>query len=357
METVQSSKKCKDYLGVIKLIKNRVKGTFMLWVDVELAWGLVHVKKIDALKVRRLSLNVREILGSVINLLERYKIPVTWAILGHLLLDYCSKDNMDKLPHRDMPRSSYSWLNCDWYKYDPCTDIQRDPAWYGKDIADTIVKYVRESGLSHDVGCHSFSHQQFGDPGCSKELARAEIQKCIELMKGEYGIVPRVFAFPRDYVGHLDVLKEFGFVGYRDTPPKLNPCLKLERTLPNLINTYASLFVQFLSYYLLLPPHVVAPRKSLSGLWSVPGCLPYSEKRMIPLRLVTLKAIKGIDRAIREGTIFTMYTHLRNFGENKSMLSHFQHVLSYVDRKRAEGVLEVKTMEKLIEQLNCQSHV
>lgn len=327
-------------------------GIFMLWIDVELAWGLVHKRKLDLPKLTRISIRARETLDSVINLLEKYSVPATWTILGHLLLDHCSRGSVNDSPHIEMPRPSYSWLKVDWYRYDPCTDVQTDPAWYGRDIVDRIVEYVEKSRVPHDIGCHSFSHQLFGDSGCGEELAKAEVKKCVELLKSQYGIAAKVFAFPRDYVGHIGALKDFGIVGFRDTPPKLYPCLPLERTISNFVKTYFSLFIQFLSYYIFFPPHVVTARESLPGLWSVPGCLPYSKKPLIPLRLVTFKAIQGINRAIREGKIFSMYTHMRNFGEDDRLLSDFEKILSHVNRKREEGALEMRTMTELVKELS-----
>ena len=329
-----------------------MKSHFMLAIDVELAWGRVHRKNIDLRKLERIAVNVREIVDPLIDLLEKYGIPITWNILGHLLLDHCTRNELSGLPHADMPRPRYSWLNGDWYRFDPCSDIQRDPAWYGKDVVGKIVEYVKTSKVPHEIGCHSFSHQLFGDPGCDKELARAEIQKSLELMKNEYGIVPEVFAFPRDYVGHLKTLKEHGFIAFRDVPTKLYPCLKLEKTVSNLIKTYSSLFIQFLSYYFLVPPHVVTPSEAISGLWTVRGCLPYGKQPLIPLSLVTFKAIQGVDRAIRGKKIFSMYTHLSSFGEDSNMLSDFERILSYVSQKREEGRLEVKTMSELVRELS-----
>lgn len=334
-----------------------MKGTFTLCIEVELAWGLLHRRNIDLLKAKRTSINTRETLEPVIGLLERYSIPVTWSVLGHLLLDHCSRGDGKGGPHPEMPRASYSWLKEDWYRYDPCTDIQRDPAWYGKDIVNRVVQYVKESKIPHDIGCHSFSHQQFGDHGCGEELARAEIEKCIELMEAEYGVVPRIFTFPRDYVGHVRLLKELGFVAFRGVPPKLYPCLKLERTISNWMKTYFSFFIQFLSYYLLFPPHVVTLREAIPGLWTIPGCLAYGKKPLIPLRLVTFKAKQGIRKAIEEAKIFSMYTHLRNFGESKNMLSNFEEILSYVDRKREEGKLQVETTTQLVRELSGVSGI
>lgn len=327
--------------------KRQGKGVFLLGIDVELAWGLVHKKSINFSEVKRASLRVRDIVDDLFAFLEEYEIPVSWAILGHLLLDRCSRSGMNGLPHPEMPRPSYSWLSEDWYRYDPCTDVERDPAWYGSDVVKRIVEYVEESKLPHEVGCHSFSHQQFGDPGCGEELARAEIKRCVELMETRFNIVPRFFAFPRDYVGHISLLKEFGFVTFRDVPPKLYPCLKLDKTIPNYVNTYFSLFIQFLSYYFLVPPHVTNITENIQGLWSVPGCLAYGKKRWIPLRLVTHKAIQGINRAARERKIFSMYTHLKNFG-NPHFFSNFKDVISHVCEKRESGELEVTTLGRLV---------
>jgi len=284
----------------------KMKGSFMLGIDVELAWGRIHRKNIDLPELKRVAVNTRKILDPLIGLLEKYSIHVTWNILGHLLLDHCTKNHSSGLPHADMPRPNYSWLKDDWYRFDPCSGgVQRNPEWYGKDIVDKIVRYVKESKLPHEIGCHSFSHQLFGDPGCGKELARAEIKKSIELMKSEYGIVPKVFAFPRDYVGHLETLKEHGFVAFRDVPPKLYPCLRMEKTVLNLMRTYSSFLIQFLSYYLLFPPHVVTPKETIPGMWTVKGCLPYGKRPLSPLSLVTFKAIQGVNRAMRNSKIFS----------------------------------------------------
>jgi len=324
-----------------------MKGTFMLGIDVELAWGLVYRKKIDLSEITTMSINVRSALDSVLALFERFQIPATWSILGHLMLDHCDRDNDSDLPHPDMPRPSYSWLEDDWYRYDPCSNLEKDPAWYGKDIVGKIIQYVGASKLPHEIGCHSFSHQLFGDPECGEEVARAEITKCLDLMNEEYGLIPRVFTFPRAYTGHIGVLKELGFIAFVDTPPKLYPCVKMERTIANYVKTYLSLALQFLSYYFLFPPHVVAAEEPLSGLWAVKGCLGYGKKPLIPLSLVTAKAIQGIDKAVREQKIFSMFAHLKEFGVD-GFFGEFEKVLEHVDRRRKEGKLEVKTLSGLV---------
>lgn len=354
MEILFTVEKSRSNLEVNNL-KARVKtvaGIFTLCIEVELAWGFVHRKTINLSSIKRISNNARKILGTVLDLLEIYELPVTWSFLGHILLDRCDRD-ADGVPHPEMPRPSYSWLKRDdWYAYDPCTDVQRDPAWYGKDIVDRIFQYLEESRMLHDVGCHSFSHQLFGDPGCGEELARAEIESCVELMKMQYGVTPRVFTFPRDYVGHVELLKEYGFMAFRGVPLKLYPCLELEGTISNRIKRDFSLFIQFLSYYFLFPPRVATIQEVVPGLWSIPGCLAYGRKPLISPRLAAFKAKQGIKKAIMEAKIFSLYTHLRSLAESESMFSNFEGILSYVCKKRKEGKLETKTLTQLVNEFS-----
>lgn len=317
------------------------KGIFVLCFDVELAWGGVH-RKINLDKLTRIINKVRHIMNPLTQMLEKYEIPATWSILGHLVLDHCERVNGK--PHPEMPRANYSWLKADWYRYDPCSNIEDAPHWYGKDVIDRIVSYVENSKLSHDIACHSFSHQMFGDPGCSREVAEAEVKKCVEIMKREYGIVLKVFTFPRDYIGHVDVLKESGFVAFRDTIPKLYPCLEMRRTFSNVMKTTFSLLVQGISYYVISSPHVVKP-KSVQGVWSIPGSLGYSKKAWIPFKLVTFKAIRGIRESVREKKIFCLNTHLIDLASTENAFCGLDTILSYVDREREEGHLLTQTIK------------
>jgi len=90
----------------------------------------------------------------------------------------------------------------------------------------------------------------------------------------------------------------------------------------------------------------------MPGLWSIPGCLAYGRKPLIPPKLTAFKAKQGIRKAIRESRIFSLYTHLRSLGESESMLSNFQEILSYVYKKAKEGKLETKTMTELVKELS-----
>lgn len=328
-----------------------MKGTFLLRIDVELAWGFLERSKMEEKHIKAIS-KVREILDSLLRLIGDYEIPVTWSILGHLFLDHC--ECIDR-PHPDMPRPNYSWFEGDWYKYDPCGHISEAPLWYGKDIVEKIIEFADSNPAQQEISCHSFSHPMFGDPGCSEQLARAEIDKCLEIMT-ERGLRPRTFVFPLGNAGHINLLKEKGFSAFFGGIPQLIEGTSLEKSALNLVRKYASLGIEFLSYYVLLPPHVVLPRQVLPGLWEIPSSMCFNKKKAIPMSLVVSKTKKGIRRAIDKRKCFHMFTHLHNFGlEPPTLLKSFEKILSFADQKRKEGNLEITTTERLVETFGNQT--
>jgi peptidoglycan/xylan/chitin deacetylase (PgdA/CDA1 family) len=99
-------------------------------------------------------------------LLDRYEIPATWAIVGHLMLEGCSRH--DGAVHADvMPRPDYSWFPKDWYVHDPCTSAIQSPGWYAPDI----LEWIRATRVRHEIASHSFAHIYYGDPECSASAA------------------------------------------------------------------------------------------------------------------------------------------------------------------------------------------
>ncbi|HJH26326.1 MAG TPA: hypothetical protein C5S37_06005 [Methanophagales archaeon] len=173
---------------------------FIISLDTELIWGIVHTD-VDASLLINDKKQCRGAIDTLLNIFEKHNIPATWAVVGHLFLDHCEKE--DGIPHRSMPR-----FKDDWYSCDPCTDIQRDPLFYGKDIIEKILS----SSVRHEIGYHSFSHVIFSE--CIREVAEAEIKEGIKLAK-EFGVTLKSFVFPQDKIGHLDILKENGFRIYR----------------------------------------------------------------------------------------------------------------------------------------------
>lgn len=322
------------------------KGVFIFDVEVELAWGVID-KKINKRSLIRASKKVREHLNSILDLLDQYAIPVTWGIVGHLILS--RGESVPGIPHLEMPCPCFKRMRSHWYENDPCKTLDNEPALYGKDIVDKIVDHRLKTQASQEVACHSFSHQLFGASGCGEAVAETEVRRCVSLMKQNYGIRPRVFIFPRDAVGHLDILRKEGFLAFRGPIPHVLGYSETEKGILSFARKYSSLAVYFASFYLSIPPPVVDPRIE-NGLINVPASLCYNKKPFIPLNLIVHKAKKGVDRAVKEKKVFHLYTHLINFGAAQDIgafIKGFKSILAYANLKSEENKLEITTMQRL----------
>ena len=289
---------------------------FIISLDTELLWGyaaypshgVISLLKNDGMKGRGC-------IDALLSLFEKHNIPATWAVVGHLFLDQCEKE--DGVPHKDMPR-----FKEDWYSVDPCTDIQRDPLCYGKDIVEEILS----NRIEHEIGYHSFSHVVFSE--CSREVAEAEIKIGNKLAK-EFGIVLKSFVFPENKIGHVDILKTNKFEIYRGE--NLGRYDLIQSFLIRKFNGGIDKMVA--------PP---AEPEWMDGIWKIPSsmcfCDPQIKFSVLP------KAKLGLYRAIRSKKVFHIFLHPHNLLMYPSLKDDLDKFLGTVAKKKDEGKLNVMTM-------------
>lgn len=301
------------------------KGVFCLSIDVELLWGR-HDRDWKAfVPVVRQS---RSIIKETLELLEKYKIGATWAIVGHLFLDSCQ--TVKGIKHPEITRPNYVWYQKDWFASDPASSVKNDPGWYGRDIIQLIKKYPRQ-----EIACHSFSHLIFDDSGCNKKAAESDIRTCIALAEKE-NIHLTSFIFPRNDIGHLSVLKKFEFTAYRGE--EMN---SLRRTK----------FAKLLTLISPLTPPVHSPTKN-EGLINIPASmyLPSSRglRRFIPNHLIVSAAKRGINRAVKERKIFHLWTHPEDLArERHQRIFALEEILSYAKLLQVKQKLSIVPMASI----------
>src|SRR5438132_11386216 len=138
--------------------KNDAKAAACISSDFEMSWAFRHHSKEVAQERGR---RERENIPYLLRILEDCAFPITWATIGHLFLESCTKAS-GGLAHSDMPRPSHNqvWAG-DWYVHDPCTGYKTDPLWYAPDLIQSIL----DSRVGHELGTHSSSHIDFS-PAC-----------------------------------------------------------------------------------------------------------------------------------------------------------------------------------------------
>ena len=79
----------KDNIDPKKKFPGQQKGGMIISADFEMAWAFRYSKKTkDYMKMGR---QERENFPVILNLLEKYNIPITWATVGHLFLKDCKR--------------------------------------------------------------------------------------------------------------------------------------------------------------------------------------------------------------------------------------------------------------------------
>lgn len=173
-------------------------GTVVISADAELGWGFHDVASPPRARVG----GARDGWRTLLALAEEYDLPLTWAVVGHLLLEDCDGD------HDDVPAPP------GWFDHERGPDEWPRSRRFGGELVEDVLS----SPVDHEVACHSFSHVVFGAGSTDEELARAELRAFADAAD-RWGLSPTSFVFPRNVVGHRDVLAEFGYECYRGPSP------------------------------------------------------------------------------------------------------------------------------------------
>lgn len=290
------------------------KACLLISADFEMAWAWRFCRGgRDALLRASESGRVeRRNVPLLLNLFDRYRIPITWATVGHLFLDRCERINGKC--HQDIPRVSHfeneywKYSKGDWFDGDPCTDYRTDPSWYAPDLIDAILS----ADVRHEIACHTFSHIDCSDSRCPSEVMDAELTEC-KRQAALRGLELKSFVFPGHLMGNFDSLKRHGFRVYRRNEP----------------------------------PELDIPRLDKHGLWCIPGGVLMQKPVGWPTQtwIATLK--QCVDRALATGTLLHFWFHPSCEVENINTV--FPAILEYIESKRS--CILISTMSGLIDTL------
>jgi hypothetical protein len=282
----------------VKFIPEPYKSVVLLYADFELAWAWRYSKDYINRKdeIKKLALHERVNVPKIIKLCEKYDIPVTWATVGHLFLESCSKTN-DKV-HSEIKRNKYFendfWIynKGDWFDDDPCGNYKDNPEWYCPDL----IREITNSKVKHEICCHTFSHIDCRDEICNSDVFNSEINKCKELGES-FNIKMKSFVHPGHTIGNLENLFKSGFESYRTDKGNI------------------------LGY----------PVKDKNGLWEMKGTMEmtYRKKWDVKYNVDFYKTI--IDRAINNNLLCVFWFH-PSFGK-VCLEEIFPEVLLYLKEK------------------------
>lgn len=291
-------------------------GTIVISVDAELAWGSHDFETVPTDRVE----SSRDGWKLLLDQFDRYELPATWAVVGHLFLREC--DGV----HADHPSLD------GWFDADPGGTASENPEWFDHGLVDAVL----EANVEHDVGGHSFSHRQL-NPDLPPEIARAEVAATVEAAEAR-GLELKSFVHPGNVVAHEHLLAEYGFTCYRGRAPDVGA-------------DGAVGAVQKLLGGAGVEPRLVDPEIDEYGLVNVPASLYLFELDGAPKRVlgslgrdpVVHRARRGIEAAAERDGLFHLWLHPNNLVGDVDE-SRLEEVFSYVDEVRSNTDLTVETM-------------
>ncbi len=313
------------------------RGVFTISLDFELIWGTLDLLGTDGFG-EQCRIEREVVIDRLLDLFEEFDISATWCILGHLFLDSCEEKNGIK--HPEIVRPVHTWHRGDWFVNDPCGNIENAPEFYGADL----VKRIRDCPVYQEIGSHSFSHIIYGDEGCTSGAAATDLAACVEAAT-KMDISMRSFVFPRNDIGHLDLVRQAGFDIYRGVEPNW-----FEK--PGVPHSFRRA-MRLIDVIRAATPKVVVPEKDPSGLWNIPGSAMYFPmnglRRYLPISFRVKRVKKGLTAAVEQRKIFHLWFHPTNMADQiERMFSGLRQILEYATDLRSKGKLDVLPLEKIV---------
>jgi peptidoglycan/xylan/chitin deacetylase (PgdA/CDA1 family) len=323
------------------------RGAFVVSIDTEMAWGLAHVRdgsRGPAAASRRGDFaDERRLVAQALDVFGRHGIPGTFAVVGHLFLDRCSREAGGRA-HPGLARPAYPWLgDDDWYAIDPATTLAEAPSFYGRDL----VEQIAACPVRQELACHGFSHAMIGDEGCPAEVLDSELEASAEAAGG-LGVTLRSFVYPRNSIGHLAGLAAHGYVAYRGSRvgPPFRGRPSWQRSALRAVDRVRP-----------LAGSAVQPARHAAGVWNVPQTYlfaPATQRSWLPVGIWVRRPIARLRQAARHRSLFHLWFHPYNLtAAPERAIAALDRICARAARLRDAGRLDVVTMGGLADRLTA----
>jgi len=308
--------------------------TLIFSLDAELAWGY-HDLNMNKRYERRIEC-ARSSWLKILDLFDKYQIPATWAIVGHLFLNKCDGK------HEDHPAGD------DWFQNDLGGTINENPNWFGTDL----IKQILNKKIDHEIACHSFSHVEFDS--VEREIAESELQHSIEAAK-KMNITFESFIYPRNKVAHRDLLKKYGFTSYRGVKPlSENNNEYSEKGMVRKVSIFLDYFTP-----LRINHSTVNPIIDEFGLVNIPASFiiyNFLEKSRWNVEKlfydpVFLKVKKEINFLTKNNGILHLWFHPNDLTRERDF-DRLDRILRFINEKKRNDLLETKTMKAIAKEVS-----
>lgn len=291
------------------------RGALCISIDLELAWGIWDRPSGEYFE--RCARRETEIVRSILEIFERHEVQATWAIVGRLL------ERTETFPARSEHGAAI---------------------WF----APAIIEMIRDSSSSQEIGSHSFAHIDFAR--APREQARLDLEAA-RAVHARHRLEFSSFVFPRNQVGHLDLLSAAGVRVFRSVDVGWHTSVRRR------FGKWPGRAANFADKLTPSPPQLVEPIQHPQGVVELPSSMLLMSRqgirRAIPSALVLQKARNGLQAAARRGGTFHLWFHPSNFYyEERDQLELLEAIVRHAAELRHRGSLEILPMNAYASQRN-----
>jgi hypothetical protein len=324
--------------------------TVVLSMEIELRWGVNHLPGRQGLDRHSEGREAETTtLERLLTLCDGLELPITFDVVGHLLLDDCAGTHDS--PHRTA-----------WFASDPGTDEARDPLYYAPDL----VRQIQRAETDHEICTHTFSHAACHT--ATDDVVSWELDAARRTHEAAGLDEPTSFVPPMHAPCPPSLLREHGIravrrpVSYRPPVDDPEPPDSLRRSIPWHVRRAYPVEVLARSHPVRTPElvdgvveHYTSWHASLTAPYLPNGRIePHPLFRLLPQslrRAIHRRYLRdGLDRAIAAGSCVHYWSHLFNLA-NDAQWPPVESFLRAIARERSHERVRVATMETLTEEV------
>jgi hypothetical protein len=310
-----------------------VPGTFIISLDCEGYWGIADRDHAIASGFITQNALIRAY-ASLVTALAKYEMSATFAFVMALTLrlDELS-DWMPRLT--DVQVDGSNWMR-NFRRAEAMANLE---GWF----CPEALELVRDSDR-HEIACHGFRHVPVGNVGLGSEEVSYELRSASELAWRK-GIDLKTFVFPRNQIGHLGLLADLGYNGFRN--------------LSSIERRHGRLGALTREFNILEASQ--DPEPSAFGLVSIPGGYFLNWRaglrKWVP-QAVTLRRWRSIlNDAVTADRVALLYLHPHNLISGPGTLELFCGVLQIASKLRDLKGLTILTQADYCERASAAGNV
>lgn len=298
------------------------KGVFTLSLDCEGLWGVADHLGDSTRLINQSSLS--EIYSYIDDVLSLYSIKATYAFTTLF-----TQDEANILKYKDSIQAHVNDQD-EWYKHIYNTlHSENLNGWLGREF------YLQAKKGGHEIAWHGFSHHPLGE-NTKKNIVEFEVSESLQIFKKEELTVNSI-VFPRNDVGHLQLLNESGFDVYR-------------KGVVEQSRLHSNKYYRVLDELNVLKPSQKFEHSRNNPMTSLPAGYflnwPSGPRRLIPSEVTYKRWNHILNSASRKSAQAHMWFHPHNMITAPKMRDTFENIIKNVSTKIENGEIINLTMDE-----------